>query len=134
MVTMPSSPIESVRIDKWLWAARFYKTRSLAASAVNGGKVHLNGVRIKPSRALRQGDVLHIQRDPYEAEITILELADKRGPAKVAQTLYEESEESIQKRSELATLRRYERLSSGPEHRPDKRGRRQLRRLQRGKE
>ena len=129
---MQSSPPESVRIDKWLWAARFYKTRSMAATAVNGGKVHLNGARVKPSRAVKQGDILQIKRDPYESDITISGLVEKRGPAKVAQTLYVESEESIQKRNELATQRRYERLSSGPEHRPDKRGRRQLRRLQRG--
>ena len=128
---MSSTTIDSVRIDKWLWAARFFKTRSLAAAAVNGGKVHLNGTRVKPARAVKRGDSLRIQRDPFEAEITVIELSDKRGPAKLARTLYEESEESIQKRNELAAQRRYERLSSGPDHRPDKRGRRQLRRLQR---
>jgi ribosome-associated heat shock protein Hsp15 len=129
---MPSPNPESVRIDKWLWAARFYKTRSLATTAVNGGKIHLNGARIKPSRAVKQGDTLHIQRGPYASEITILDLAEKRGPAKVAQALYKESEESMQKRNDLAAQQRFERSSSGPEHRPDKRGRRQLRRLQRG--
>lgn len=131
---MPSIPAETVRIDKWLWAARFYKTRSLAATAVNGGKVHLNGMRVKPARTVRRGDVLHIQRDPYESEITILRLADKRGPAKAAQTLYEESEESIRRRSELAEIRYYERSSSAPERRPDKRGRRRLRNLHRGED
>ena len=123
---------ESVRIDKWLWAARFYKTRSLAATAVNGGKVHVNGARVKPSRPVRPGDRLHIQRDPFTLDVTVLGLAEKRGPARVAQTLYEESEDSIRRREELAALRRYERLSSGPERRPGKHGRRQLRRLHRG--
>jgi ribosome-associated heat shock protein Hsp15 len=131
---MPSIPAESVRIDKWLWAARFYKTRSLAATAVNGGKVHLNGMRVKPARTVKCGDVLHIRRDPYASEITIVRLADKRGPAKVAQTLYEESEESIRRRSELAERRYYERSSSAPERRPDKHGRRRLRSLHRGED
>lgn len=129
---MPSNPPETVRIDKWLWAARFYKTRSLASAAVNGGKVHLNGQRIKPARTVKQGDTLHIQRELSDTEITVLALAEKRGPARIAQTLYEESEQSIKRREEAVSMRRYERLSSAPQHRPDKRSRRQLRRLQRG--
>ncbi len=73
---MPSNPPETVRVDKWLWAARFYKTRSLASAAVNGGKVHLNGQRIKPARTIKPGDILHIQRELSDSEITVLELSD----------------------------------------------------------
>lgn len=130
---MPSNPPETVRVDKWLWAARFYKTRSLASAAVNGGKVHLNGQRIKPARTIKPGDILHIQRDLSDFEITVLVLSEKRGPARVAQTLYEESVDSIRRREEAASMRKYERLSRAPQHRPDKRSRRQLRELQRGK-
>lgn len=119
---------DSVRIDKWLWAARFYKTRSLATEAVQGGKVRLNGARIKPARSVGQGDVLVIHKSGYEYEIRVTALSERRGPATVAQTLYAESEASIEKRMRLKEQRKL--LSASmphPNRRPDKKARRQLR-------
>ena len=92
---------QSQRLDRWLWAARFYKTRSLAVEAVNGGKVHLNGQRCKPSRTIKPDDKLTLSKVPYEFHITILGLAKQRRPASEAQLLYQESEESIEKRALL---------------------------------
>jgi len=117
-----------VRIDKWLWAARFFKTRSLAARAVSGGHVHLNGSRIKPARLVRVGDELVIRRGEVEFSIRILALADRRGPAKVARTLYEESEASIAAREAAREERRLIRAAAvRPAKRPDKRDRRRIR-------
>ncbi len=90
-----------VRIDKWLWAARFFKTRVLASEAVSGGKVHLNHQRIKPGRSLHIGDHLQIQREGFQWNVDVLALSERRGPAKDAEKLYGESEASIQKRAEL---------------------------------
>ena len=122
--------VDSVRIDKWLWAARFFKTRSLAAQAVTGGKVHLNGARVKPARALKAGDHLVIHREGFDYLVTVLQLAERRGPASVAITLYEESPESIERR---ARLREQHRLAAAttphPRKKPDKKSRRQLREL-----
>jgi ribosome-associated heat shock protein Hsp15 len=122
------------RIDKWLWAARFFKTRSLAATAVKGGKVRINGGRSKPSRLVKAGDQLHITRGDFEFDITIDVVAEKRGPAKQAMQLYTESDESIQRREQLVDDKRIERRA-GAQYggRPDKKDRRHLRRLQ-GKE
>ena len=89
---------EGVRIDKWLWAARFFKTRSFAADAVTGGKIDVNGARAKPSRIMRLGDSLSIRRGPYESTVVVKGLAKVRGPASEAQLLYEETEESIRRR------------------------------------
>ena len=89
---------EPIRIDKWLWAARFFKTRSLAADAVTGGKIDVNGARAKPSRIMRLGDKLSIRRGPYESTVVVKGLAKLRGPASEAQLLYEETEESIRRR------------------------------------
>jgi len=117
----------SVRLDKWLWAARFFKTRSIAREAVSGGKVYLNGNRAKPGRSLSIGDELRIQRGVEEYTITIVELSSSRGPATVAQTLYEESDENRIQREKLAEARRLEREhDAGRERRPDKRQRRNL--------
>jgi ribosome-associated heat shock protein Hsp15 len=122
--------IESVRIDKWLWAARFFKTRSLAAQAVSGGKIQLNGSRVKPARAVIPGDELQIRTEGFEFTITVLLLAERRGPASVAQTLYAESEESVRKREALREQHRLAVASSPkPRHKPDKKARRQLRGL-----
>ncbi len=119
-----------VRIDKWLWAARFYKTRSMAASAVNGGKVRLNGQRIKPSRQLSVGDELRLTKGLYEYTIIVEGLSSRRGPAKFAQTLYTETDESIAKRRELSEVNRQIRKDlEVPKHRPDKHQRRELIRL-----
>lgn len=119
----------SVRIDKWLWATRFFKTRATAQQAVDGGKVKLNGERTKPAKELRLGDELCIHIGAYEWVVRVVQLSDKRGPASVARTLYEEDEESRARRTEQVALRR---LASAPgsdrRGRPTKRERRQLER------
>ena len=89
---------ESVRLDQWLWAARFFKTRSLAAAAAQGGKVHVRGDRAKPARAIRVGDRLQIRRGPYEWVVTVKDLSTRRGPAREAVLLYEETEDSVRNR------------------------------------
>ena len=116
-----------VRLDKWLWAARFFKTRSVAREAVSGGKVHLNGNRAKPGRSLNLGDELRIQRGEEEFIITVVELSLRRGPAVAARALYEESEENRIGREKLAEERKLENQHHAmPERRPDKRQRRRL--------
>ena len=91
-----------MRLDKWLWAARFFKTRTLAVEAIEGGRVSVNGDRAKPAKEVRAGDALSIRRPPFEFAIVVKELSDKRGPASVAATLYEETEESRARRTVLA--------------------------------
>jgi ribosome-associated heat shock protein Hsp15 len=120
---------EKVRIDKWLWAARFFKTRSMAAQAVSGGKVHVNGARIKPARIVQLGDELRIRRGEVEFVVIVLGVLDKRRPAKEAQLLYEETEASVQNRQEMSEQKRLEAANRmyGPMKRPDKRARRQIR-------
>ncbi|HEU4619446.1 MAG TPA: RNA-binding S4 domain-containing protein [Gammaproteobacteria bacterium] len=114
------------RIDRWLWCARFYKTRSAAADAVKGGHVHVNGLRVKPAREVKVGDRLSITRDDSEREITVLAIPERRGPAPEAARCYAESEASIARRREQAERRRA--LDRAPtEGRPDKRTRRLLR-------
>jgi len=123
----------SVRLDKWLWAARFFKTRSVAREAVSGGKVHLNGNRAKPGRSLNVGDVLQIQRGDDLFTIAIVKLGIRRGPAAVAQTLYEETDESRLKREQLVEQRKLEHdQHARRERRPDKRQRRRLVRFKTG--
>ena len=118
---------ESVRLDKWLWAARFYKTRALAVEAVNGGHVHVNGQRVKPSRDVHVGDELKISKTPYVFMISVLVLSGKRGSATIAQTLYEEHAESIQQREEMQTQRKLLAAANPqPARRPDKRERRKI--------
>ena len=92
----------SVRLDKWLWAARFYKTRSLAADAIDAGRVEVNGERAKRSRAITAGDKVRIRKPPFEQLIEVSGESEQRGPAIVAQTLYVESEESVKARGEMA--------------------------------
>lgn len=121
-----------VRVDKWLWAARFFKTRSLAKAAIEGGKVQLEGQRVKVSREIAIGDRLTIRQGWDEKDITILCLSDQRGPASTAQTLYEESEDSVARREREALLRRAAGGLNKPDHRPDKHERRQISRLRRG--
>jgi len=117
-----------VRIDKWLWAARFFKTRSVAAQAVTGGKVHVNGARIKPARMVQPGDELRIRRGELEFIVIVQGLSGKRRPAKEAQLLYEETEFSVQQREEMRGQKRLEAVNKmyGPMKRPDKRARRQI--------
>ncbi len=118
--------MDSVRIDKWLWAARFFKTRSLAQTAVRGGHVAINGQGCKPARTVAVGDRLRITRGEALFEVEVRDLSDRRGPAPQARRLYEETESSRQRREERAEQRRL----SGPVdagRRPDKRDRRRLR-------
>jgi ribosome-associated heat shock protein Hsp15 len=118
---------DSVRIDKWLWAARFYKTRALAAEAVAGGKVKVNGERAKAAKAVRVNDALRIHIGPYEYEVRVLALSARRGPAPQAALLYEESEPSKVARKELATRLAAERRHvAHTEGRPSKKERRQI--------
>ena len=120
----------TVRVDKWLWAARFFKTRSKARSAVVGGKVRVNGTRARAARLVRVGDELSITRGTLEYEITVDGLSDKRGSAEVAQTLYSEKTDSIDRREAEIARRRMERAGLRiPTLRPDKSGRRELIRL-----
>ena len=119
---------EKVRVDKWLWAARFFKTRGLASRAVSGGHVQLNGGRIKPSRPVQIGDRLRVKRGVEVFTVDILALSSRRGPATVARTLYEETEESQVLREAEQEQRRLVRApASRPERRPDKRDRRKIR-------
>jgi len=106
MATKVSKTLGSVRLDKWLWAARFFKTRKNAVDAISGGKVHFNGARTKPSRNIHIGDELDITRENYRYHIEVIGLNDKRRPAKEAELLYQESEESIKKREDERDLRR----------------------------
>ncbi len=94
---------DRVRIDKWLWAARFYKTRSLATEAVAGGKVEVNGERAKPAKTVKPGDEIRLRLGPYEHILIVRCLAERRGPATVAQALYEETAASRDARQRLAT-------------------------------
>ena len=119
-----------MRIDVWLWAARFFKTRPLCRQAIENGKVQVNGQRPKVSRRLRVGDQLQIERAGEQYELEVLELSDQRGPASVAQALYAESETSRTAREEQRDLRRAAaRGFQPPEHKPDKRARRLIRAL-----
>ncbi|WP_111657967.1 RNA-binding S4 domain-containing protein [Isoalcanivorax indicus] len=121
---------EGVRIDKWLWAARFFKTRSLAQQAVEGGKVHLAGQRVKASRPVKPGQMLQVRVGLDEREIEVTALASKRGSARDAALLYRETDASIAAREEAAARRRAERSTQvAPDHRPSKKERRDLRRF-----
>lgn len=123
----------SVRVDKWLWAARFFKTRSLAAKAVKGGKVHVNGHRAKASTGVHINDRLDITKGETAFEIDVLDLADKRGPASAAVQLYAETPASREVREQRAEERRIARISMPrPAIRPDKKQRRELRRFKQG--
>lgn len=122
--------MEKVRIDKWLWAARFFKTRSLAKAAIEGGKVHADGQRVKASKEIIVKQVLTIRQGWDEKDIEVLALSDKRGPAPIAQQLYQETDESITKREAEAAKRKVLRgIDLSPEQRPSKKQRRQIHRF-----
>ena len=122
--------LEGIRIDKWLWAARFFKTRQLAIDAINGGKVHLNGQRTKPGRILKPGACLQISKGPLEWDVEVKGISRQRGPASEAALLYEETEESRERRQELTRERRELGVySPGPRTRPNKRDRRLIHRF-----
>jgi ribosome-associated heat shock protein Hsp15 len=119
--------MDNVRIDKWLWAARFFKTRSLASDAVDNGKVRLGGERIKPARAVKPGDLLAIDNGAENWEVTVMGISDKRGAAPVARLLYAETEASITRRANEAEGRKlYREPGSMIKGRPTKHDRRAL--------
>ena len=118
---------EKVRIDKWLWAARFYKTRSLAKEMVEGGKVHYNGQRVKPSKEVTLGATVRLRQGFDEKTVVITGISDRRGNATMAAALYEETPESIADREENAARRKsLARSHPMPEGRPNKRDRRKI--------
>ena len=125
--------MERLRIDKWLWAARFYKTRSLAVEEIDKGRVAINGQEVKPAREVKVGDTVAMRREGVTRTVLVKAISDVRGPAPVAQQLYEETSESIAAREQAAQQRRYAREPSlSIEHgRPTKRGRRELDEAQR---
>jgi ribosome-associated heat shock protein Hsp15 len=119
--------MDGIRIDKWLWAARLYKTRSLATEAVLGGRVHVNGARVKPSKEIRLDDTVEAKAGTIERTVVVTGLSEKRGPASVAAGLYAETPESIAKREQQALERRLARpLGADLGARPTKLDRRRL--------
>ena len=131
---MAVEPLASIRIDKWLWAARFFKTRSLAQEAVELGRVRLAGQRLKPSRDVKPGDRLTVERGEERFEIFVEKISVVRGPAPVAQTLYRETDESREKRERASEMRKIamEPASTIAKGRPTKRDARLIRRVQSG--
>ena len=125
---MKADPVSELRVDVWLWAARFFKTRSLAKQAIDGGKIDVNDAGCKPAKMLHAGDRLKISRGEERLEVEVLLLSDRRGPASTAHALYRETEVSRVAR-EAAREQRQLIGTSGPIKRPDKHARRQLRRM-----
>ena len=131
---MGETPEGRTRIDKWLWAARFYKTRALAAEAIAGGKVQVNGDRVKRAKPLQVGDEVRIRQGPYEHQVVVRDLSDRRGPAVQAAALYEEKPESRAAREVLALRLKSLHSAFLPERgRPTKKDRREINKL-RGRE
>ena len=127
---MPSKQNQSeslkLRIDKWLWAARFFKTRSLAITAIESGKVEVNETRVKPAKTIDVGDMIGIRLGPYQFVVEVLALSDKRGPAPQAQKLYSETAESRKRREDLAYERKAQAQQETREGRPTKKERRDI--------
>ncbi len=129
---MSEAELDAVRIDRWLWAARFFKTRGAATDAVLGGRIHLNGARVKPAKDVQAGDTVQVTLGDTRREVVILALADKRGSAAVAQSLYEETPDSITRRQQRSVERRSARpLGADLGARPTKQDRRRLDALRR---
>jgi ribosome-associated heat shock protein Hsp15 len=124
-----SDNVEKYRIDKWLFAARFFKTRSLAAEAIDRGRVTVNGQRVKPAKVLAVGDRLIIRNNNYQFEIEVMDLSNKRGSATIAQQLYRETEESRQQREVLAARLKTQPQPFYTKGRPTKRDRREIERF-----
>lgn len=122
---------EQVRLDKWLWAARFFKTRGLAQKAIDGGKVHYNGARSKTSKIVEPGAILTLPQGWDRVEVEIVDVSDKRRGAPEAQALYRETPTSVERRQREAELRRMDKSMQPPKGRPDKRGRRDIQHFQR---
>jgi ribosome-associated heat shock protein Hsp15 len=119
--------MNGVRIDKWLWAARFFKTRALASKACDLGRIQSNGMQAKPAREVHVGDLLRIRNEGGEFEIQVLAISEMRGPAAVAQTLYSETEAGIEARLKAAEERKsMQQFAPLPERRPSKRDRRRI--------
>ena len=124
--------LEAIRLDKWLWTARFFKTRKLAADAISGGKVHVNNQRAKPGKEVKPGTKLTITKDTYRWDVTILALSSQRRSAKEAISLYEETAESLAKRQQQIIQQREQRELfdfSGQDHKPNKKERRLIHRF-----
>lgn len=129
------SDLEAIRLDKWLWTARFFKTRKLAAEAITGGKVHVNDQRTKPGKEVKPGATLSISKDNYKWDITIIAINGQRRSAKEAVLLYEESAESLAKREQQIIKNREQRELfdfSGSDHKPNKKERRLIHRFKQG--
>lgn len=122
-----NSEKNEVRLDKWLWAARFYKTRSLARSMIEGGKVDYNGAKAKPSRIVEIGAMVKLLQGNLRKEVEIIQISDIRGPASIAQTLYRETDESIKQREkQLEQIKINALLAPHPDEKPNKKERRAL--------
>ena len=129
---MTSEETTRVRLDKWLWAARFFKTRALAADAIESGKVEVNGERAKRAKQLQLGDSVRVRLGPYHHIITVLAVSERRGPASVAKTLYEESAEGRKAREALQLQVKAAQSASGyTPGRPTKKHRREIEKLRR---
>jgi len=126
--------MDEVRLDKWLWAARFYKTRSLATAAISGGHVHLNTERIKPAKAVKLGDTVRIRKGSMEMTVSVDAISSKRGSATIAQALYTESAESIALREQSRARIRAENAGAVMDHKPNKQERRELMKVKKGQE
>ena len=132
-MTKAQSTSTEVRLDKWLWAARFYKTRAIARAMIEGGKVHYNGQRSKPGKQVEVGALVRLWQGDDEKEVQVLQLAPQRRGASEAQLLYRETEQSELKRQKMAEARRLNSLyAPHPDSRPDKKQRRDLMRLKLG--
>ena len=130
---MKEKPVEAVRLDKWLWAARIYKTRALAREMIEGGKVHYNGQRSKPGKVVELNATLLLRQGNDERTIVVKGITEQRRPASEAVALYEETAESIEKREKMALARKMNALTMPhPDRRPDKKERRDLRRFKHG--
>ncbi|MRS17123.1 ribosome-associated heat shock protein Hsp15 [Enterobacteriaceae bacterium RIT691] len=130
---MKEKPAEAVRLDKWLWAARFYKTRAVAREMIEGGKVHYNGQRSKPSKVMEMNATLTLRQGNEERTVIVKGITEQRRPAAEAVLLYEETAESIDKREKMAVARKLNALTMPhPDRRPDKKERRDLMRFKHG--
>lgn len=130
---MKEKPSEGIRLDKWLWAARFYKTRAVAREMIEGGKVHYNGQRSKPSKTVELNATLTLRQGNDERTVTILAITEQRRPAAQATQLYEETRESVEKREKMAQARKMNALTMPhPDRRPDKKERRDLMKFKHG--
>ena len=127
-----SDKTHPMRLDKWLWAARFFKTRQMATDAINGGKVHVNGQRTKPGKTISIGTHLSITKEPYTWDIVVIRIEGQRRSGEAAALMYEEAPESLEKRLQEINKRRDEREHGAiPDHRPTKKERRQIHRFKR---